>query len=105
MPAGNREVVRLTTATYTGSGKHSGCFSVSKHLRVMRRLSHGHGLLEESIHNIGTQETLDSIVNLDSCEDGLYEVAMCNVQRSWETPHIVDNYDLKLIPFNQAEPL
>ena len=95
----NREDVRLSTVTYTGAGRHSGCFQLAKHLRIMRRLSHGHGLLEEAVSNIGASEALNTIVNLHECPDGLYDVVICNIRTSWETPDISDDWDLKLVPW------
>ena len=65
----------------------------------MRRFSHGHGLLEESVSNTSSQDTLEGIINLHECKDGLYEVVICNGRSHWETPHIIDDYDLKLVPF------
>lgn len=44
---------------------------------------------------------MNSIINLDECGDGLYEVVVCNETHDWESGY-VDGYDLKLIPFAAA---
>ena len=38
-----------------------------------------------------------AITNLDECEDGVYEVAVCNVHTDWETGTETE-YDYKLVP-------
>lgn len=88
-------IVRLTTSVWhDGSGVH-----IKKTLRYLRRQCKGYNILEEDSHNGGADEVTKRITNLDECKDGVYQVITCNEWSSWETPHIIEDYDYKLIPF------
>jgi hypothetical protein len=86
-------IVRLRTNTWSDSkGLHS-----KKSLRFLRRRCKGHNLLEEDSKAIGADEIWPRIINLDTCEDGVYQVVTCNESRDYETGSI-DDYDYELIP-------
>lgn len=89
------EVVRVRTCAYeTKRG-----FSVRRDVTLLRKLSSPDAcLVTENIGAVGAAETAQQIVNLHEVEDGLYRVVACNERRDWETG-VVDDYDLKLIPY------
>ncbi len=90
-----RHVVRLkTSAWHDKSGLH-----FKKSLLTMRRLSRrGYQFFTEDVEQIGADEVISRIVNLDECNDGLYEIIIVNQVRDYESGEIKD-YDYKLIPF------
>jgi len=47
---------------------------------------------------IGAEESVKTITNLNSCEDGLYSVEVFNEHRDWESGQI-EEYELRLVPF------
>ena len=91
----NRCVVRLRTTMWADkSGLHT-----KKSLTFLRRKSEGFNVLEEDASAVGVEEVLPRILNLDECEDGIYEVVVCNESHDWETGY-VDNYDYRLVLAN-----
>lgn len=90
-------VVKLTTTTWADKrGLH-----IKKSLAYLRRKCAGYNAIEEEVSATGADDTARIILNLDECEDGVYEVVVCNETHDWESGHI-DSYDLKLIPFAAA---
>jgi hypothetical protein len=87
-------VVRLTTSYWYGPDG----LNMKQTLRFMRRQCTGYNFLYEDCSMIGAHEVMPRIVNLNECKDGLYEVVTCNEHGSWETPHIIEDYDYRLIP-------
>ncbi len=93
----SRCVVRLRTCCWNdGDGLH-----IKKTLRFLKRKCEGYNILEEDCQMIGADEVISHITNLDECKDGVYEVVTCNEWGAWETPHIIEDYDYKLIPLNE----
>lgn len=89
-----RCVVRLTTSAWSDKrGLH-----LKKSLTYLKRKSTGWNALADEADAAGDLNASDSIINLDECEDGVYEVVTCNHSHDWETG-IIDGYDFKLIPF------
>lgn len=87
-------IIRLKTSSwFDKKGLH-----LKRSLTFLRKLCKGYNLLEEDCAVIGAEYTLSSIINLNICEDGIYEVVSCNEKRDLETGYI-DDYDLKLIPY------
>lgn len=87
-------VVRLKTSCWLdNSGIH-----FKKTLRVLKRMSSGHDFLTEEVSNVGSEETIFKITNLNECEDGLYEVCIINETRDCETGY-VDDWEFKLVPY------
>lgn len=85
-------VVRLKTSYWSDSkGVHK-----KKSLTYMKRKCRGYNILEDDCSNIGAEEVVPLITNLDSSSDGLYMVVTCNMARDWETGY-VDAYEYKLI--------
>lgn len=95
----NRCVVRLSTSYWHDiNGIH-----MKKTLRYLRKKCSGYNVLDEDVREIGALETFPRIKNLNDCKDGIYEVITCNERSSWETPHIIEDYDYKLIPYEERE--
>lgn len=89
-----RCVVRVSTSYWSDSRS----IHVKKSISYLKRTSQGHNWLDEEVDMIGADEVIRSIVNFDSCKDGLYTVEFCNLSTDWETGHI-DGYDLFLKPY------
>lgn len=89
-------VVRLTTSVW--SDDHGLHFH--KTLRFLRRQCKGYNFLEEDIKNIGAELITQSITNLDTCKDGIYEVRVCNPKRDWESG-FVEEWDYELVPWTK----
>lgn len=90
----NRVVVRIrTTAFKTKRGS-----AVRKDIYVLKKQCLGFNFFEEEISQIGMENIVDRIVNLNQCDDGVYEMMICNESRDWETGY-VDDYDFKLVSF------
>lgn len=91
-------VVRLRTSTWSDrKGVH-----IRRSLTYLRKLCRGFNVLEEDVSNLGAEDAVGQITNLEECPDGIYEVRVCNQSTDWETGY-VDGYDLKLIPFLPQE--
>ncbi len=91
----NRCVVRLRTTMWADkNGLHT-----KKSLTFLRRKSKGFNVLEEDASAAGVEEILPRILNMDECEDGVYEVVTCNESRDYETGYI-DDYDYWLVTAN-----
>lgn len=89
-------IVKLSTGTWSDK---RGLYQ-RKTLSFMKRLSSGYQVLREDAGMIGAEEVIGRIINLDSCDDGLYRVAVVNESRDWETGY-VDDYDYELIPVDK----
>lgn len=88
-------VVRLTTSSWNDSnGIH-----IKRTLRYLLRQCKGYNFIHEDCNMIGAKEVIPRIINLDECDDGIYQVVTCNEDSCWETPHIIEDYDYKLIPY------
>jgi hypothetical protein len=93
----NRCVVRVKTTTWADRrGLHT-----KKSLTFLRRQCEGFNLLEEDAEAIGAEDVVPRIMNLDECEDGIYDVVTCNESRDYETGHI-DDYDYMLVPTGET---
>lgn len=88
----SRTVVRLTTSSWSDKrGIH-----LKRSVQFLRKQCIGHNPLEEESSEIGAESVINRIVNLDTCEDGVYSVILCNIGRDWETG-VVDDYDFQLV--------
>ena len=67
-------------------------------LRYLKRKCQGYNLLKEDAYISSAIDVMPKIVNLDKCDDGIYQVVSCNVSTDWETGY-VDDYDYQLIPW------
>jgi len=88
----NRVVVRIrTTAFKTRRGA-----AIRKDIYVLQKQCCGFNFFEEEIDMIGMEDVVKRIVNLNQCEDGVYEVLTCNEKKDWETG-CVEDYDFELV--------
>ena len=87
-------VVRLKTSWWKSDrGLHE-----RRDLIFLRRQCRGFNFLEEDAAAVGAEEIIPRILNLGECEDGVYEVCVCNEHRDYETGCIED-YDYKLVRY------
>lgn len=88
-------VVRLSTSYWTSArGMHQ-----RKDLTYLRRQCQGFNILEEEAANVGAPDAVANIINIDACDDGVYQVVSCNEDVDFETGQ-VDSWNLKLIPYS-----
>lgn len=93
----NRCIVKVKTCFYhSKSGIHS-----RKDITYLSRKSVGNynWLVDES-QCVGADCVFSRITNLDSCEDGIYEVITANESRDWETG-MIDDYDFALVAYKE----
>lgn len=98
-PPEDRCVVRVHTSSWIDArGLHT-----KKSLTFLKRQCVGYNVLQEDALNIDAESVINRIVNLDTCPDGVYQVAVCNQYRDWETGYVED-YDYKLLPVTDQLP-
>lgn len=90
--AESKTVVRLVTSSWrSNKGIH-----IKKDIIFLRRQCEGYNVIEEDCSMIGSDEVYCRIINLDECQDGIYQIITCNESRDWESGDIAD-YDYKLL--------
>jgi hypothetical protein len=94
-------VVRLTTTMWHDNG---GVYT-KQTFRFLKRKCNGYNIIKEDCDMAGAKEVIPRIINLSECKDGLYEIVICNERGDWETPHILDDWDYKLIPFEERKTI
>lgn len=88
----NKVIVRLSTSIWKSNrGGH-----IKRDIIFLKRKSSGFNFLEEDFDSVGVSETIERIINLNECTDGIYEVVTCNISREYESG-IIDDWDYKLI--------
>lgn len=90
-------VVRLITTYYQDK---KGDFITSKKLKFLKRKCQGFDFFSEDVSMAGIDSTMNHIENLYDCEDGIYQLIVCNVYKDWDTGCIED-WDYKLIPYKE----
>ena len=93
----NRCVVRLSTSCWHDK---NGVY-LKRSLTFLKRQCQGFNILYEDSGMVGTSDVIERIVNLNECEDGVYQVNICNEFAAWETPNIIEDYDYELIPYTE----
>lgn len=88
----SRCVVKLITSAWSTK---NGLY-LKKSLTFLRRQCSGFNILEEDLSSIGADDVITNIINLNECDDGVYEVVMCNKSYDIESGY-VDCYDYKLV--------
>jgi len=88
-------IVKVGTEAY----KRGGVYFYARTIRVMKRLT-SYDILSDEVDAVGTLEGLEGIINLQSAEDGLYVISVCNLSYDWESG-LTDGYDLKLVPYTE----
>lgn len=90
-------VVRVRTSFWNDErGAH-----MRKSLLFMKKMSFPNGLdyFIESMDMIGADEVMEDITNLYRCDDGIYQLVICNEHTDWETGYM-DSHEWKLVPFS-----
>lgn len=67
-------------------------------LRYLKRQTKGFNFFDDDCSMVGAEDVIPKIVNLEKCKDGIYQLAMCNVHKDWETGH-VEGWDYQLLQF------
>lgn len=93
----HREIVRLKTSYWMNDKR---VLSMKKELIPVKRKSFGFQILPEDVANIGADLVCKGIVNLDTAEDGIYEVGLTNISRDWETGYL-DDWNYILNPYKE----
>lgn len=89
-------IVRLTTSYwYDGNGLYQ-----RKDLKFLKRKCTGYNFIQEDCNMVGADEVFDKIINLDECDDGIYQIISCNESTDWETGYI-DDWDYKLVKYDE----
>jgi hypothetical protein len=88
-------ICRLTTSYWMYSNKK---LILKKEISFLKKLSKGCNFILEDVYNIGAEEVIPRIININECKDGVYKLIITNVSTDWETGY-VDDYDYKLIPY------
>lgn len=97
----NKEVIRCVVRLTTSLWGDSKGLHIKRDLNFLKKKCQGFNILEEDVGMVGASEVVDRITNLNECEDGIYQVITCNEWAAWETPNIIEDYDYKLIPYNE----
>ena len=92
----HRCVVRLRTTAW--DDKNS--IHIKRSLTFLRRQCKGWNILREDCLEVGADEVVDRITNLDQCNDGVYEVVACDQSKDWESGHI-DDWNYRMIPIGE----
>lgn len=69
-----------------------------RYIRFLKRKSTGFNYILEDANLAGADSVIRTIVNLNSCADGLYLVTLTDYHTDWETG-IVDDWSYRLIPY------
>jgi hypothetical protein len=91
-------VVRKRTSAW---GDKRGIHQKVSLTLLQRKSQHTYWFMED-VNYMGANEIFQRIVNLNDCEDGVYNVIACNKHRDWETGTIED-YDYKLVELDAKE--
>ena len=91
-----KTVIRLSTQYYKSGSK----YIIKKSITPLKRKSSGYNLIVDASYDVGVEEVLLNIINIDDCEDGLYEVVTTNISRDYWTGEI-DEYQYKLIEYHE----
>lgn len=70
-------------------------------VRPLKRKSTGYYqfFMEDCSDNV--EYAIQRIENLNSCEDGIYEIIVINEQWHWEYPGELLEYDYRLVPYEE----
>lgn len=91
----NRTVVRISTSFWSSNGT----LNVKKSIRLLVKKSNGDHLIFEDASCVGAESALKSITNLDSVEDGVYEIVVRVLGRDFESGY-PDDWEYVLYPYS-----
>lgn len=91
-------VVRLTKSRW---GDKNGMHSKTS-IRFLKRKCQGYNYMEDEASDIGYDEFVGAISNLETVPEGIYELKYDGVSRDWETGYYeADGY--KLVPYKEED--
>ena len=90
-------IVRLRRGHSSSGGTHTRYTN----LRCLRRQCEGFNFLEDDIDSVGLEAVMQSIINLEECESGVYEVIFSDVYR--DSTGEIDGYSYKLVSLEDDE--
>lgn len=91
----NRTVVRISTSFWSSNGT----LNVKKSIRLLVKKSNGDHSIFEDASCVGAESALKSITNLDSVEDGVYEIVVRVLGRDFESGY-PDDWEYVLYPYS-----
>lgn len=95
-----KTVVRLKTSYWRSDrGLHQ-----RRDLFYLKRKSSKYNLIDDDAVNAGADLAIQSIVNFEDCDDGVYQLVMVNAQRDFESGY-VDSWEHKLVKIEDAEKI
>ncbi len=91
-------IVRLKTSYWSDKrGMHQ-----KKSITFLQRKCKGYNFVEEDISNVGAEDVISQIINLNECNDGNYIITTVNEKRDWETGY-VEEWEYKLVEFTEEK--
>lgn len=90
-------VVRVGTEGF----KRGDTYFYGRTIRVIKRKTE-YDLLHDYCQQVGIQEAIENILNINSVEDGLYQLLMCNISKDYETGYI-DDFNFKLVKYEEVQ--
>lgn len=93
----NQLIVRIRTEYY--STKRG--VAKTRKLETLKRKSSGFDFIEEDTAQVGADGVIETIINFDSVDDGIYEVIMINLCHDYETG-MLEDWEYKLVPYEET---
>lgn len=91
-------VVRLKSTQYQSKrGMES-----RRTLNFLKRKCRGFNFLQNDVVEVGAEDVMRAITNLNTSDDGVYRVVICNEHRDWETG-LIEDWEYKLIPYEEEK--
>lgn len=87
-------VVRLVRSYWKDkSGLH-----MKTSLKYLKRKCKGFNFIEDDAYQVGAEDVVHVITNLETSPDGIYRLITCNECRDWESGYI-ESWDYELVPY------
>jgi hypothetical protein len=87
--------VRVGTEAF----KRGDTYFYGRTIRVIKKKTEVDYLYDDC-QQVGTQEAIENILNINTVKDGLYQLVFCNVSKDCETGYI-DDFNFKLVPYEE----
>lgn len=97
---GTKERPRVVARLSTTSWRDSRGLHFKRSLTPLHRKCRGYNFLEEDASDLGAKDVLDRIQNLNSVQDGVYELLITDIQIDREFGSVLD-YGYYLSPFTE----
>ena len=98
---GKEPLPKVVARLSRGYSSHNGTHTQYTHIRCLRRQCEGFNFFEDDIEIVGLEAVMNSIVNLEECDSGIYEIIFSDVYR--DSTGEVDGYSYKLVPLEDDE--